>query len=122
LPSMFFLVFRLAFSIFLGLGLGLRSAFGVVEVEAGRAEVRRDGEVEVESRLTLLKTLMLLSLLRQLDLGARYMRFKGEADVLLSVVSRLPSLDRVGWPASVASRPSSSMVEFSVTVVDSPHR
>jgi hypothetical protein len=29
-----FLVFRLAFSIFLGLTLGLLSAFGVVEVEA----------------------------------------------------------------------------------------
>jgi hypothetical protein len=70
-------VFRLVFLIFLGLGLGLPSAFGMVEVEAGRAEVRRDGEGEVESRLTLLKALMLLSLLGQPNMGARYVRLKG---------------------------------------------
>jgi hypothetical protein len=115
----FFLGFMLAFSIFLGLGLGLLSAFGVVEVEAGRAEVRRDGEGEVEPRLTLLKAPMLLSLLRRPDLCARYVWFKGEAVVLLSVVSRLPSPDRVGWHAR---KPSSSMVKFSVTVADSPRR
>jgi hypothetical protein len=65
----FFLVFRLAFSTFLRLGLGLPSAFGVVEVEAGRVEVRRDGEGEVDSRLALLKAPMLLSLLRRLGAG-----------------------------------------------------
>jgi hypothetical protein len=116
----FFLVFRLAFSTFLGLGLGLPSAFGVVEVEAGRVEVRRDGEGEVESRLALLKAPMLLSLFRRL--GAGYMRFKGEATGLLPVVPRLPSPDRVGRHASVASCPSSSMVKSSVTVADSPRR
>jgi hypothetical protein len=115
-------VFRLAFLIFLGLGLGLPSAFGMVEVEAGRAEVRRDGEGEVESRLTLLKALMLLSLLGQPNMGARYVRLKGgggEANVLLSVVSRSPSPDQVGRHTSVTSRLSSSMVK-SMTVADSP--
>jgi hypothetical protein len=115
-------VFRLASSIFLGLGLGLPSAFGVVEVEAGRAEVWRDGEGEVESRLALLKAPMLLSLLRRPDLSARYARLKGEATVLLPVVPRSPSPDWVGRHTSVAFRPSSSMVKSSVTVADSPHR
>jgi hypothetical protein len=105
----------------MGCYIGLPSAFSVVEVEVGRAEVRRDGEGEVESRLTLLKALMLLSLLRRPDLGARYVRFKGEVDVLLPVMPRSPSPDRVGQHASVASRPS-SMVKSSVTVVDSPRR
>jgi hypothetical protein len=117
-----FLVFRLVFSIFLGLGLGLPSAFSVVEVEAGRAEVWRDGEGEVESRLALLKASMLLSLLRRPDLSARYARLKGEAAVFLPVVPRSPSPDRVGRHASVASRLSSSMVKSSVTVAESPHR
>jgi hypothetical protein len=76
----------------------------------------------VESRLALLKVPMLLSLLRRSNIGARYVRLKREAVVLLPVVQRSPSLDREGRHTSVASRPSSLMVKSSVTVVDSPRR